>query len=142
MKLRDKKTGAIFDDCGFQIRNKWGAGTYPHPRTLKELNERFEDVEETKAYWCIDWTEFNGIFRTKVQDERDEFNKEIGNYFATKEEAEKAVEKLKAWKRLKDNGFKPAIRKQDQYLYLEACWGDDYDGRMKDLGLIFGGENE
>lgn len=33
-------------------------------------------------------------------------NKEIGNYFETKEEAEKAVEKLKAWKRLKDKGFK------------------------------------
>lgn len=31
---------------------------------------------------------------------------EIGNCFQTKEEAEKAVEKLKAWKRLKDSGLK------------------------------------
>ena len=31
---------------------------------------------------------------------------EIGNCFQTKEEAERAVEKLKAWKRLKDSGLK------------------------------------
>ena len=29
----------------------------------------------------------------------------IGNYFETPEEAEKAVEKLEAWKRLKDKGL-------------------------------------
>ena len=32
--------------------------------------------------------------------------KQIGNYFETKEEAELAVEELKAWKRLKDKGFR------------------------------------
>lgn len=31
---------------------------------------------------------------------------DIGNCFQTEEEAEKAVEKLKAWKRLKDSGLK------------------------------------
>lgn len=31
---------------------------------------------------------------------------EIGNCFQTEEEAKKAVEKLKAWKRLKDSGLK------------------------------------
>lgn len=35
----------------------------------------------------------------------DKIRKNIGNSFTTKEEAEKAVEKLKAWKRLKDKGF-------------------------------------
>lgn len=30
----------------------------------------------------------------------------IGNYFETREEAEKAVERLKAWERLKDAGLK------------------------------------
>lgn len=32
--------------------------------------------------------------------------KEIGNYFFSQEEAELAVRKLQAWKRLKDKGFK------------------------------------
>ena len=33
-------------------------------------------------------------------------DKEIGNYFETVEEAEQAVEKLKAWKRLRDKEFR------------------------------------
>lgn len=45
-----------------------------------------------------------GNFPTRVFNV--EQNKAIGNYFETREEAEKAVEKLKAWKRLKDSGLK------------------------------------
>jgi hypothetical protein len=41
-----------------------------------------------------------------ANDEEDVARKAIGNYFETKEEAELAVEKLKAWKRLKDKGVK------------------------------------
>lgn len=54
-------------------------------------------------YW-IDYdgkickTEIGTMNRTKI--------KQIGNYFDTREEAEKALEKLKAIKRLKDKGFK------------------------------------
>ena len=44
----------------------------------------------------------NEIFDCEHCKRIDEFNKSIGNYFNTREEAEKAVRKLKAWKRLKD----------------------------------------
>ena len=69
-------------------------------------------------------------------------NREIGNYFETKEEAEKAVEKLKAWKRLKDKGFK--------FDNVNVCWieftlksatsNEVYEQGQKDLHLLFGGE--
>jgi hypothetical protein len=75
--------------------------------------------------------------------------KEIGNYFETKEEAEKAVEKLKAWKRLKDKQFKfygwnkGSLLKSLPNTIMFACddtkiwsWEDIRD----DLDLLFGGE--
>lgn len=58
-----------------------------------------------KKYWYIDC---DGM----IVDDKDlgtgfdKDCKEIGNYFETEEEADKAVEKLKAWKRLKDKGFR------------------------------------
>ena len=59
--------------------------------------------KKPKEYWYID---INGeIMSDNVEDDTVKVMREIGNYFETKEEAEKAVEKLKAWKRLKDNGF-------------------------------------
>ena len=77
---------------------------------LKELNEEWEDYEEPKDYWFISDGAGHevGIFASEkgLLPEIEEYRKEIGNYFETKEEAEKAVEKLKAWKRLKDKGLK------------------------------------
>lgn len=62
-------------------------------------------------YYYIDSACEGDIDRTKIFDcehckRIDEFNKSIGNYFKTKKEAEKAVKKLKAWKRLKEYGVK------------------------------------
>ena len=67
----------------------------------------------------------------------------------TKEEAEQAVEKLKAWKRLKDAGF-VFYRKWDSkdpegaFYYVEIHAKIDpvpSDTEfMKDLDLLFGGE--
>lgn len=84
----------------------------------------------------------------------DKIRKTFGNSFDTKEEAEKAVEKLKAWKRLKDKGFeitgwdnsigddyyKPAqilIR-----LNGDPDWDeyDNIDDIKEDLNLLFGDE--
>ena len=75
-------------------------------KTLKGLNEMFEDYEEPKEkhHWFISG---RGTIEYE-KDADDEFNrghKSLGNYFETKEEAEKAVERLRAWKRLKDKGF-------------------------------------
>ena len=67
----------------------------------------------------------------------------------SKEEAEKAVEKLKAWKRLQDKGFKVDLWDYDGGNYQERirtgrilfrvkdCEEKEND---KDLDLLFGGE--
>ena len=145
MKLKDKETGAILDDCKISLKNKWGAMAFDQPKTLKELVERFEDVEEQKGYWYIN--EFGTP--TEITHTRENIydtqRKNFGNYFETKEEAEKAVEKLKAWKRLKDKGV-------DFYGWRKNHTGTyDFLARWKevppkmhdiidDLDLLFGGE--
>lgn len=79
-----------------------------HHKTLEKfpniLEEWFEEVEEPKEYWVIDIRDGAGY--KPYLEEPSEMDFEIGNYFETKKEAEKAVEKLKAWKRLKDLGAK------------------------------------
>lgn len=118
----NKKTGEIED---------WGLGPY---KTLAELNEEWEDYEEPTGIQCIYYTnhfgkaKINGVF--------------IG--YQTKEEAKKAVEKLKAWKRLKDNGFRFTGYKDNTnpkgssyQITIEAIFdGASFD----DLDLLFGGE--
>ena len=152
MKLRNKKTGeigtlivdgaykfvtnfAVEDDAGNRL------GKYD---SLAELNEEWEDYEEPKEYWTIDWSCIGVTTNRYSGDDIDDFNKSIGNYFETKEEAEKAVKKLKAWKRLKDKGFRfrwiDMQTGQIKYsFYLEVdqkITRKDED----DLLLLFGGE--
>lgn len=127
------------------IAVKTDQGVTWYYRSLAELNEEWEDYEEPKEYYCIDWTESDGIYKTRYEDVRDDFNKEIGNYFNTREEAEKAVEKLKAWKRLKDKGI--VIRKLrhnenggDMYWSCPSKTGINDKQIWLDLDLLFGGE--
>ena len=70
----------------------------------------------------------------------DKENKEIGNYFETKEEAERVVEKLKAWRRLKDKGFKlDAV--VDSFFCIDIYMkGKPYEEIKEDLKIVFGGE--
>ena len=155
MKLRNKKTGEIGnlvlninpnresysvlstenDDtiCGNLV-----IGDYD---TISELNEEWEDYKEPKVAYFIDSQGRVCVFSdTHVDDWTEE--KQIGNKFKTEEEAKKAVEKLKAWQRLKDNGFEFTGWKRD-YSYCgdftitagDQTWCDD-----KDLELLFGGE--
>lgn len=72
--------------------------------------------------------------------------KAIGNYFKTKEEAEKALKKLEAWKRMKDKGFRfnrwtiPEEPKTPHIkLVIEAEM--DVPDSPYDLDLLFGGES-
>lgn len=150
MKLRNKKTGKIYDvytqqhDTGFYIGydcDCYHNNTYY--KTLLDLTEEWEDVtEEPKKFWFID--DEGGV---EVEREEYEENlnlmKSIGNYFETREEAEKAVDKLKAWKRLKDNAFKfkgwrTADLGADKYYFVITA---ESDGAAKDdLDLLFGGE--
>lgn len=164
MKLRNKKTGEIKDveslghesslkdKYGLQITLSWDTEyenlsecrTY---NSLAELNEEWEDYEEPKEHWTIGHD--GAIFKlSEWEDQKD--HEEIGNYFETKEEAEKAVEKLKAFKRLKDKGFR--FEPVDRY---EALCGNGFNIPItatmppeaytdvevsKDLDVCFGGE--
>ena len=116
------------------------------------MNEEWEDYEEPKNDKMF-WIDYDSEV---VEDTTTPFDtdikqlKKIGNYFETKEEAEKAVEKLKAWKRLKDRGFRfkthyyHITRLEDEEkgwspvlcIYAECINKCD----KRDLDLLFGGE--
>lgn len=72
---------------------------------------------------------------------------ELGIGFNTEKEAKKTVERLKAWKRLKDKGFKVDLWDYDGGNYQERIKTGrilfrvkDYEENDKDLDLLFGGE--
>ena len=75
--------------------------------SLAELNEEWCDYEEQKGNWTIDPMNENYIDdgRYTAPDELERYE-ELGLKFNTEEEAEKAVERLRSWKRLKDKGFR------------------------------------
>lgn len=153
MKLKNKKTGEIRE---VEARDD---GIYLYDRTLKQwykydfhlLAKWWEVYEELKEYWYIDTAMMEVTYNTLgAKSDLEEFNKQIDNYFSSEEEAEKAVEKLKAWKRLKDKGFEfccdikkeslcgngfniplNAIMPPEAYTDTEV---------VKDLDLLFGGE--
>lgn len=121
MKLKNKKTGEIGyllvgkgSDHYIVTNDEWeSCGNYG---SLTELTEEWEDApdEEPKEYWWID--SCGGVLQEYFDGGCiDIQRKQIGNYFETKEEAEKAVEKLKALKRLRDKGLK-AVRTGVMYL--------------------------
>lgn len=157
MKLRNKRTGEIglvhcdatmfsdkigvfIDNNHIDLRNPYKIYT-----SLAELNEEWEDYEEPKEYWYV---YADKPQRADCGDILEEDFKAIGNYFETKEEAEKAVEKLKVWKRLKDKGFEFI-----NFPYKKICKYDArtgvgnleyqvkyYEELDDDLDLLFGGE--
>ena len=162
MKLRNKKTDEIGE---LQITEKHYAVAVGNGTancnvkvycSLDKLNEEWEDYKEPKEYWYID---INGeIMFDNVEDDTVKVMREIGNYFDTREEAEKAVEKLKAVKRLKDKGFRftgiagisnnisVSFEADSKYSGGHIMY-DEYsntDNKLKeyneDLMLLFGGE--
>ena len=169
MRLRNKKTGQIGDLMGTERSCPYITIVIDfhdeNPRSfdyvsLAELNEEWEDApEEPKEYWFID--AYGGIVQNRITKHRGdaytdmtdlyESQKEIGNYFETAEEAEKAVKKLKAWKRLKDKGFRfdgveafsEGLLEIDAVLpTLEKAAGAERlkIGVLDDLWLLFRGE--
>lgn len=149
MKIKNKKTGAVYRiediDLGNNADGIWlGMTKY---NSLAELNAEWEDApEEPKGYWCI--TQYGNIVHRAKQIPIDDYDpeaehKEIGNYFGTKEDTEKAVEKLKAWKRLKDEydfkftGWKRDEQYRGDFIITAQDWNTSDD---KLLDLLFGGE--
>lgn len=155
MKLRNKKTGEIrnavdIDMYTDSVYLKVSDGEFDNEtieyRSLAELNEEWEDVpEEPEEYWGIssfgDVEEVSIAFSEEMTDEM----REIGNYFSSREEAEKAVEKLKAWKRLKDKGISFGMRRHSHYggeMFWQCPNGSGISDKQiwRDLDLLFGGE--
>ena len=149
MKLRNKKTGEI-GEVGYSA-NSSGEIIVNHIddldewytyKSLAELNEEWEDMpEEPKEHWYIDW---DGKLMSSTDEEGWKAAISIGNYFSSKEEAEKAVEKLKAWKRLKDKGFRFENNSLDICCHtinfkIDRQF-DMTDETSKDLHLLFGGK--
>ena len=157
MKLRNKKTGEILETARSSAVNKDKfriydelSDKYYNYNSLAELNEDWEDYEEPKEHYFI--AEYGEVFSLNEYEglnnvANPEDYKAIGNYFDSEEEAKKAVEKLKAWKRLKDKGFRfHEWYKPDgcePFIVVETNINlDDVDNKnlQKDLDLLFGGE--
>lgn len=148
MKLKNKKTGEIKECVVIPV----GSNGYPNEyqvfekgSSLTELNDEWEDYEEPKNQYYLDCD--GRIFEQHTTEYIKNKMKEIGNYFETKEEAEKAVEKLKAWKRLKDAGFEfggwthtPITKSLTGYNLHIKAYSDKLADYMDDLQLLFGGE--
>lgn len=102
MRIKSKKTGEEITTANLIVGEGENCKSYS---TIEELCKDWEDVpEEPKEYWYIS---DNGYICSNMDEEDswDEFRKAIGNYFETKEEAEKAVEKLKALTEAKEDGL-------------------------------------
>ena len=149
MKLRNKTTGWITEDI--MIDSNEGEGIIISGicyDKISDIANEWEDFEEPKKKWLITEGGYILGYSPEIKNE----GEKIGNCFETKEEAQKAVKKLKAWKRLKDlcqfsfNGIitnsrgkisgvkvafdeRPATFKEQEQAY-------------KDLYLLFGGEND
>lgn len=168
MKVRNKRTGEIVENAyireSHDFYNKRTIavfirdGNRPPERvstgyeTLAELNAEWEDYKEpVKPYWFVNDLDGEPMKCDLKNCGKSNFiewgkhRKEIGNYFETEEEAKKAVERLRAWKRLKDKGaeFYGWRRNQTGTYELYMRWYDriprSYEVK-KDLNLLFGGE--
>ena len=111
-------------------------------KSLAELNEEWEDYEEPDG-WCV--TMYGGISRITGEDIAlvPEL-KVIGNYFNDKESAYDALDKLKAWKRLKDKGYYFKRWHLDKLHFEIELRAKEYDfvtdELKQDLDLLFGSE--
>lgn len=135
MKIKNKKTGEIREIKNILIDGMFSVNS------LAELNAEWQDYEEPKRYWSYDTFNNDVTFNSISNEDDRKADQEIGNYFETREEAEKAVEKLKAFKRLKDKGFR-FIELDDIRCCIQFTVNDLYNDNdaAKDLNLLFGDE--
>lgn len=131
MQLRNKKTGEVnYGDLHLDDFN-----------SLAELNEEWEDYEEPKTFWYM--TAWGDVKEYSQDQFAIKQKQEIGNYFETKEEAEQVVKKLRAWKRLKDKGFRFTHWKctgSTSFTFDNYCGDGQPMSASDDLDLLFGGE--
>lgn len=149
MKLRNKKTGEIVEAHDIDIIDRYvylkifSAGDYDTKQytSIAEFCEEWGDYEEPEDVWYIDW---KGDVRVADVDNDWFGEKSIGNYFKTREEAEKAVEKLKAITRLQNKGFRfDGWDENHHNLGIIEFSFDKVENNVwdfkEDLDLLFGG---
>lgn len=125
MKIRIKKTGQILLDVKYiDTTSDTIKIHYLDDDVLRDCSiKNLSDIEENES----------------TEDTKE--SKEIGNYFETPEEAEQAVEKLKAWKRLKDKGFHWLWHTSTAAANDIDFYVSDWDNEAtRDINLLFGGE--
>ena len=140
MKLRNKKTGEIKNVNHNHVLIHFNDGETRCINSIGELNEEWEDYEEPKELYRL--TSYGEVVRFSSDGISNTHKREcvnIGNYFKTREEAEKAMEKLKAWRRLKDKGFRITLQGCNGNAWLQANW-DILQGDYSDVLFLFGGE--
>lgn len=144
MKLLNKRTGEIVEDAyvrethDFQFDGQKhilavfrGNGHRPPERisgpynSLAELNEEWEDYKEPKD------DGFEHIITL------------VESYSNLDDEwyPKGIVEKLKAWRRLEDKGFRITLHGCKGNAWLQANWGN-LQGDYSDVLLLFGGKDE
>lgn len=142
MKLRNKITGEIRKgearEDGIYLYDEITERWYKYELDL--LARYWEYHEEPLVYYAIN--EFGTIESYPVGCISDEDRKLIGDYFETKRDAEEALEKLKAWKRLKDKGLHvTTFYVEDGSLVIRAkAHNSSGAENWEDLSLVFGGE--
>ena len=134
MKLRNKKTGEIRDVGIFGDNFLIEARDYPNDTTIviKSLAELCEEWGDCKKR-IVHLEGIQNVFFTP--------NGRVCIDYTTAKEAEQAVEKLKAWKRLKNNGFK-FKGSQLQNLNIKFWLDHGYTEMGDDLDLLFGGKDD
>lgn len=150
MKLRNKKTGEIVEveslyltqtqELYLNYTNEENKQKVYMTDKIASFNLDWEDYEEPKDYFYIrDGGNIDHNLYGKSIIKR---HQEIGNYFETKEEAEKAVEKLKAWNRLRECGLIPLTWTNAKGGCILVKYGIGGPGVMDclDFDLLFGGE--
>ena len=145
LKLRKKETGQtgyLFTDKNKDYKifdeNDNIIAVYP---MLAELMQEWEDYQDGDRVYYITYTgEVDEILAELIHPEISLKMKKIGNWFETKEEAEEAVKKLNAWKRLKDNSWRPAYHRvltSEADVLFNTVYTITQQDRT-DLGLLFG----
>jgi superfamily II DNA or RNA helicase len=147
MKIRNKTTGEIatltLDLDGETLIIMKDDEMIVYGVSLEDLIQDWEDYKYPNYYFI----DYDGVIIYAGENEKFKNEmKEIGNYFETREEAEKAVEKFKAWKRLKDKGFRFNGVYEDYTIQFTApkeeigwYWRN---GMGEDLDLLFGVKDE
>ena len=138
MKVKNKKTGDTYErtmPIVFNIKTSDGGEHTVSCKSIAKLNEEWEDMPEDTFYLegiqDITWNLAGGVIID----------------YATGKEAERAFERLKAWRKLKDNDLHIEWSNTPEYDENDDRWWCSVDFSVREgcdgdklFALLFGGE--